>query len=325
MSPSLDVIKTAGGVIPDPVNAGRFLVTYNLAVSNTGNVPIENVSVVDALDTVFAGGYTITSGPSLVGPIPTGFTLNLPGYTGVTGATAELIAPSMTLDVDEAIQISMTVSFVPGTGAAGPGVTTYTNAVSVGGLDPIGDPVSGGSSVEVTTVEAPSLNVTKTASAALPDPANAGRFITTYTLSVANTGNVPLSDVGLFEDLDTLFPNGWTVDVVGGDRVLIDTSAVPVVLSGSSTGQLLDVANSDLGVDEEFEVRLRISFVPTAGQSEYINTATATGTSPCVFHSNGKAAKPLMKHVFRCKPEGAWIVPKGGNISRAETLFKVTH
>jgi hypothetical protein len=52
---------------------------------------------------------------------------------------------------------------------------------------------------------------------------------------------------------------------------------------------------------------------------------TATGTSPCVFHSNGKAAKPLMKHVFRCKPEGAWIVPKGGNISRAETLFKVTH
>ena len=45
----------------------------------------------------------------------------------------------------------------------------------------------------------------------------------------------------------------------------------------------------------------------------------------CVFHSNGKAAKPLMKLVFKCKHEGAWIVPKGGNISRAETLFKTTH
>ena len=52
---------------------------------------------------------------------------------------------------------------------------------------------------------------------------------------------------------------------------------------------------------------------------------TATGTAPCVFHSNGKAAKPLMKLVFKCKHEGAWIVPKGGNISRAETLFKTTH
>lgn len=50
-----------------------------------------------------------------------------------------------------------------------------------------------------------------------------------------------------------------------------------------------------------------------------------TGTTPCVFHSNGKAAKPLMRHVFACKRADAWVVPAGGNVSRAETLFKTTH
>ena len=50
-----------------------------------------------------------------------------------------------------------------------------------------------------------------------------------------------------------------------------------------------------------------------------------TGTKPCVFHSNGKAAKPLMRHVFTCKPDDAWIVPAGGNVSNAASLFKTTH
>ena len=57
---------------------------------------------------------------------------------------------------------------------------------------------------------------------------------------------------------------------------------------------------------------------------------TPTGVAPCVFHSNGKAAKPLMQHVFKCKRADAWVVPtvkggKAGNTSSAAALFSTTH
>jgi hypothetical protein len=54
---------------------------------------------------------------------------------------------------------------------------------------------------------------------------------------------------------------------------------------------------------------------------------TRTGQAPCVIHSNGKAAKPLMAHVFACKPDNAWVVPSavhGRNLSAAQ-LFPTTH
>ena len=50
-----------------------------------------------------------------------------------------------------------------------------------------------------------------------------------------------------------------------------------------------------------------------------------TGVAPCVLHSNGKAAKPLMARVFECMDRSsAWIVPAGSNPSAA-ALFRVTH
>ena len=57
---------------------------------------------------------------------------------------------------------------------------------------------------------------------------------------------------------------------------------------------------------------------------------TATGTSPCVMHSNGKMAKPKMAHVFRCMPESAWVVPAGNKATAganltAALLFPNTH
>lgn len=52
---------------------------------------------------------------------------------------------------------------------------------------------------------------------------------------------------------------------------------------------------------------------------------TETGGVPCVLHSNGKAAKPMMRHVFDCmRRDDVWVAPAGPNLSAA-ALFSTTH
>ena len=96
---------------------------------------------------------------------------------------------------------------------------------------------------------------------------------------------------------------------------------------------LLSTSPVEYALDANASLFLNLNGVPPSqivrgadGRCVY----TPTGVAPCVFHSNGKAAKPLMQHVFKCKRADAWVVPtvkggKAGNTSSAAALFSTTH
>jgi len=78
---------------------------------------------------------------------------------------------------------------------------SVVNTVSVSGTDPGEDPVNDEDSETVTAEQSPGLNVTKTAS---PATYSAVGDVITYTIVVANTGNVTLSDVAVTDPLTGL-------------------------------------------------------------------------------------------------------------------------
>lgn len=143
VDPAIDVQKFGA---PSPALQGAP-VTYTYIVTNTGDVPLVNVQLVD-------------------------------DKLGVVGTVA-LLPPgeSRTFSVTETL------------------TETTTNVVTASAADEFGHPVSDTASVTVD-VFAPAIEVVKTAS---DDVILSGTTVT-YTYTITNTGNAPLSNVTLVDD-----------------------------------------------------------------------------------------------------------------------------
>ncbi len=159
-SPALTIAKSAS---PTTVAAVGAVVTYSFAVTNSGNVTLTNVAVTD---TQTAPAAALTSGPTC----PAGATSMAPGASVTCTATYTVTQADLN---NGSINDSATAA---GTNPAG-GTTTSTPSAAT-----------------VSTVQGPSLTISKTAS---PTTVSTVGAAVTYTFVVTNSGNVTLTNVAV--------------------------------------------------------------------------------------------------------------------------------
>ncbi|WP_314140007.1 hypothetical protein [uncultured Plantibacter sp.] len=161
-APALSVAKSA---TPTTVAHAGEDVTYSFLVTNTGNVTLTDVSIVE-------GEFTGTGELSDV----------------VCPATAGSLAPAATVTCEASYTVTQ----------ADVDAGSVTNSAAATGTPPAGGapPVSPPSETTVEFPAAPAITVAK--SATPTTVANAGEDVT-YSFLVTNTGNVTLADVSVVE------------------------------------------------------------------------------------------------------------------------------
>lgn len=181
-TPQLSVVKTTGST---SVTAAGQVISYTIAVSNTGNATLTAIAVADPLGTTVCPSTSSSTITSLA-----------PGAS--ENCTLSYTVPQSVLDNngggDGDIDNTATAS------------TTYNSA-----------PVSANGSTAVAITLNPRLTVVKLAST--PGPVSLNQVIT-YSFRVTNSGNVTLADVTVD---DTHFGYG-TPPVPGNEAVFNDVS-----------------------------------------------------------------------------------------------------
>ncbi|MFN7278993.1 MAG: beta strand repeat-containing protein, partial [bacterium] len=209
-----------------------------------------------------------------------------------------LVAASSTLAVGASSTITLTLTVTPGTKlgvyentavvtANSPSGASVTDQ-SMDGNDPDPDedenPSNNAAPTVSTFAETPGLTVTKTAGTVTESPS--GTYAVTFTIQVQNSGNVPLRNLQLQDDLRAAFPLPNTISVTaksvssapGSSGIAINSS-----YNGTSDVNLLN-GTGTLNPSESTTISLSISVVSSTG-GVFENKALAYGTSPGGFTS----------------------------------------
>ena len=107
-------------------------------------------------------------------------------------------------------------------------------------------------------------------------PIDASSYQLSYQLVVSNTGNVPLHDVQVVDNLAVTFPTASSIAVQSLTALGVTVNAG---YDGIATTQMLAAGNT-LAVGASATIDLRLRVAPGAGLGPYLNSATATGLSP---------------------------------------------
>ena len=187
-TPAIALIKTANlSALSNPAQAGQ-LVTYNFQITNTGNVPRTNVTLTDTVANVTLTGT----------PIPV---LN-PGQTNTTAYSATY--PLQPGDIGGQISNTATVTGTPpggGGDVSDISGTTFTNDTPTTTNIPNFTP-------------APAIALNKTVNdSAIDDGAEAGDVLS-YGFIITNTGNVPLYNVTITDQLPGIVLTGAPITVL---------------------------------------------------------------------------------------------------------------
>ncbi len=236
-SPDIALIKTSDtSALSGPPVAGET-VTYNFAITNTGNLTLTNVTLTDTLP-----GISISGGPiaSLA-----------PGITDTTTYSATYTLSQADVDAG-----------------------SVTNQAQTTGTDPFGDPVSdlsgttNGDDIALVTplVDAPAIALVKSATPAFSSPPAVGDPIT-YSFTVTNTGNVTLTNVTITDPLPGIVLSGGPIASLAPgasdattfaatyDLVQSDIDAGEVVNQATATGtppsgpDVTDLSGADAAAD----------------------------------------------------------------------------
>jgi uncharacterized repeat protein (TIGR01451 family) len=194
------------------VTAAGQQITYSFAVTNTGDVTVTSVHIVEVKFSGTGSGPDISTCPAQIGSLA-------PGQTKTCLATYTVTQA----DVDAGI---------------------INNQAQANGIDPIGDGVtSNDSSAKVTAVPAGGLSITKTASTTTIN--RAGQVIT-YTFTVTNTGTGTASDLNIvdsgFTGTGTLSAIRCPSTTVGVGQVVVCTATYTVTASDLDDGDLSNTA-----------------------------------------------------------------------------------
>jgi len=189
-TPAIALVKLADLADPSEFVVDRT-VTFSFQVTNSGNVPLTDVSVAD---TAFDG----------------------------SGTPSAIDCPETELDVGASMTCTSTYVLTQDDIDQG----QVTNTALATGTPPTGPDVSAESSVTISGDETPSLAIVKSADAGgVQSPAVAGDPIA-YTITVTNTGNVTLVDTAV---LDELLGDGLSYAWPGEDGVLAPGDSVDVI------------------------------------------------------------------------------------------------
>lgn len=210
--PSIALVKTGDTSAFSAPPAPGDVITYQFAITNTGNVTLSNVTITDTLPGIQISGNPIAS--------------LAPGATDATTITA-------TFAIDQA-DIS-----------AG----QVDNTATVTGTPPTGPDVTDTDDVTVPITQTPAITLDKVVdTSAVAAGATVGDLLT-YSFTITNTGNMPLSDVTVTDALAG-------VQLVGGPIPLLNPGEVDTATYTASYA----ITAADIAA------------------GSVVNTATVTGT-----------------------------------------------
>ncbi len=233
------------------------VITYTFTVTNTGNVTLTNLSI----DDVKLSLNNLAVSPSTLAPNATGT------------ATATYTVTQADLNAGE-VKNTATVT---GTPPSGPDVTDVSDSgdeMVDTPADPDSDPTNDPTVVPLT--QSPKIGIAKEVSSFVNNLNYT--YDITFSLKVKNAGNVPLSNVQVFDTLSKTFPSPATVNVLGISSAKFTVN--PTYTGTASQTQLLLPGNA-LAIGDSGSISLTVRVSPNVFVGvTYINIAYSTGQSP---------------------------------------------
>lgn len=266
---------------------GSFNFTYHLTIRNMGNVLLNNVQVEDDLFASFGSPatFTVTEVKSETGLVVNSAYGTAAGNKTVLGANNNLV-PGAIATVDYSINLKPGASEGPFFNSAratamGAGGTGFTSDVSVHGNNP--DPNGNGNpgdpgEDDATTLSLklqPVIGVAKYA--APPRLQDNNSYNVTYTLTLKNLGDLPLTNVGLYDNVALAFPSP-AVPLVQGSLTATGSLQVDNTYDGDVQFNLLQGTSTlDVGATETVTFTVNVSGAPD--DQTYYNSAIASATN----------------------------------------------
>ncbi|AYQ31332.1 hypothetical protein [Runella sp. SP2] len=253
-APRLRLVKLAalGGT-----GAVGDVITYTFTVTNTGNVTLTNLSIDDAKLSL----NNLPVSPSTLAPNATGT------------ATATYTITQADLNAGEV----KNTAIVTGTPPSGPEVTDVSDSgdeLVDTPADPDSDPTNDPTVVPLT--QKPKIGIAKEVVSFVNNLNYT--FDVTFNIKVKNFGNVPLSNVQVFDTLSKTFPSPASTNVLGVSSTKFTVN--PAYTGTASNTQLLLPGNG-LAISDSGSITLTVRVTPNVLVGlTYLNIAYATGQSP---------------------------------------------
>ena len=306
--PSINLTKTLVGA-PVPASSGtegNFDVTYDLAIFNTGNEPLDMLSLTEDISTQYAGGFVrIVPQTGQPATIQTSTATDNPeinaAYDGGT-SDAQLFdntgGNTNLLGQGAAVTIRIIIEVDPNDPAAVTTSGNFVNQANVNGTGTVGgamvsdasddpndptnvDPNSDNNPDDPNTVRFPTISLEKQVIGA-PTPASsgtAGNYDVFYDLTITNTGSTPLDNLTLVEDFVAHFGGAFVAVVLqAGQPATIQSSTATdepgfnaSYDGGLTSTQLFDGTPSLLDVDQSITIRVLVELDPDSATAIYDN------------------------------------------------------
>jgi large repetitive protein len=252
--PRVKLVKTAAVVGTGAVGDG---VNYTFTVTNTGNVTLTNSRIDDAK-------------LGLTGLVVTPSTL-APGEVGT--ATAPYTITQADLNAGE-IKNTAVVICAPPIGIDIIDISDSGDELVDTPADPDTDPTNDPTVVPLT--QNPKIGIAKVVTSFV-DNLNY-TFDVTFSIKVKNLGNVPLSNIQVFDTLSKTFPSPATTNVIGLSSTKFTVSTA---YTGTASNTQLLLPNNSLAISDSGSISLTVRVSPNilVGVT-YSNIAYTTGQSP---------------------------------------------
>ena len=262
--PRVGIAKQVAGPFVDNLD-GTFSVPFELVLTNTGTVDLNNPSIIDNLqaelgadvfvsvDTVALDTTGVVGGtaPGLGGTWAGDSIVNILDGTGTLAPQDSLtVSFNVVVDGSALAANSPLENQATGTGEDANGIVVMDD--SDDGADPDGDnpgtPGDMGTSDDPTPIQIPQIGLAKNVVGTPAKLAN-GNYAVTYQMVLQNTGTVDLNNLQIAEDLEMEFGTGIYVGIITPASITTgstDAGSTDPVLDAAWDGGLSASGNTDL-------------------------------------------------------------------------------